>query len=57
LYLRLVRRLTEEAVFLPIAYPDYLFAADARVAGLGEFVCDSWYEFPKYAHEWSWRTE
>jgi len=57
LYLRLVRRLTEEAVFLPIAYPDYLFAADARVAGLGEFVCDSWYEFPKYAHEWSWHTE
>ncbi len=57
LYLRLVRLLTEEAVFLPIAYPDYLFAADARVAGLGEFVCDSWYEFPKYANEWSWREE
>ncbi len=57
LYLRLVRLLTEEAVFLPIAYPDYLFAADVRVAGLGEFVCDSWYEFPKYANEWSWRKE
>ncbi len=54
-YLRLVRLLTDEAVFLPIAYPDYLFAADARVAGLDEFVCDSWYEFPRYASEWSWR--
>ncbi len=57
LYLRLVRLLTEEAVFLPIAYPDYLFAADARVAGLDEFVCDSWYEFPKYANEWSWKKQ
>ncbi len=54
LYLRLVNLLTAEAVFLPLAYPDYVFAADARLEGLGEFVCDSWYEFAKFAHEWRW---
>jgi peptide/nickel transport system substrate-binding protein len=54
-YGEIVEMVNTDAVFLPIAYPDYVFAADARLAGLDEFVCDSWYEFPKYAHEWSWR--
>jgi peptide/nickel transport system substrate-binding protein len=55
LYAQAVELVTRDAVFLPVAYPDYVFAADARLAGLDEFICDSWYEFPKYAHEWSWR--
>ena len=71
LYRQLVELLTAEAVFLPLAYPDYVFAADARLS-LGPYgrpaiaeesgrgaqhppVMDSWYEFPKFAHLWSWQ--
>lgn len=78
LYRHLVKLLTDDAVFLPLAYPDYVFAADARLSlgfsgesGSGARftpspdevgieghppVCDSWYEFPKFAHQWSWRS-
>ncbi|MFQ5926172.1 MAG: ABC transporter substrate-binding protein [Terriglobia bacterium] len=56
LYRRLVARLTADAVFLPLAYPDYVFAADARLADLDEFVCDSWYQFTQFAHEWRWQA-
>ncbi len=73
LYRELVERVTADAVFLPLAYPDYVFAADARLS-LGPYsqpampeesgkaqlagppVMDSWYEFPKFAHYWSWST-
>jgi len=55
IYQKIVAMVTADAVFLPVAYPEYVFAADTRLAGIDEFVCDSWYEFPKYAHEWSWK--
>jgi peptide/nickel transport system substrate-binding protein len=55
LYKKIVALVTADAVFLPVAYPEYVFAASTHVGGLDEFVCDSWYEFPKYAHEWSWK--
>jgi peptide/nickel transport system substrate-binding protein len=77
LYRELVERVTADAVFLPLAYPDYVFAADARLS-LGPYslpaeagqppsaesgrtplagppILDSWYEFPKFAHLWSWQ--
>ena len=52
LYRRIVERITEAAVFLPLAYPDYLFASRADLAGIEEYTLDSWYEFTKYAAEW-----
>jgi peptide/nickel transport system substrate-binding protein len=55
LYRELVALLISEAAWIPLVYPEYVFAADARVTGLGEFVCDSWYELPKFAHEWGWQ--
>ena len=48
-----MERLEQEAVFLPLAYPDYLFAARTRVAGFREGVADSWYEYSR--HAWRWR--
>jgi peptide/nickel transport system substrate-binding protein len=54
-YRRLMAHLRREAVFLPLAYPDYLFAARERVAGVKEAVVDSWYEFTR--HAWRWRLE
>jgi peptide/nickel transport system substrate-binding protein len=53
LYHRVVKQITTDAVFLPIAYPDYLFAARPDLAGIDDFTLDSWYEFTKYAAEWS----
>jgi peptide/nickel transport system substrate-binding protein len=53
IYERIVRQITEDAVLLPLAYPDYLFASRADLAGIGEFTLDSWYEFTKYAAEWA----
>jgi ABC-type transport system substrate-binding protein len=55
LYGRLMAHLRDEAVLLPLAYPDYLFAARTRVAGFREGVADSWYEFSRNA--WRWRLE
>lgn len=54
LYQRVLRRLRDEAVFLPLAYPDYLFGARAEVAGIEPAVVDSWYEFTRNAHLWRW---
>jgi peptide/nickel transport system substrate-binding protein len=53
LYLRIVERVTEAAVFLPVAYPEYVFAARAELAGIEDYTLDSWYEFTKYAAEWA----
>jgi peptide/nickel transport system substrate-binding protein len=53
LYERIVRQITSDAVFLPLAYPDYLFAARADLAGIEDYTLDSWYEFTKYAVEWT----
>jgi peptide/nickel transport system substrate-binding protein len=53
LYRRVMEKLRDQAVFLPLAYPDYLFAVGARVSGIEPAVVDSWYEFPKHAHRWS----
>lgn len=52
LYRRIVEQITEDAVFLPIAYPDYVFAARAELAGIEEYTLDSWYEYTKFAAEW-----
>lgn len=52
LYERIVRQITEDAVFLPVAYPDYLFASRRDLEGITDYTLDSWYEFPKYAAEW-----
>jgi len=52
LYEEIVRRVTDSAVFLPLAYPDYLFAARPDLAGIENYILDSWYEFTKYAAEW-----
>lgn len=55
LYFRLMEHLRSEAVFLPLAYPDYLFGARTRVRGLEPAIVDSWYEFTRNA--WRWRLE
>lgn len=55
LYVKIVERVTEAAVFLPLAYPDYLFAARAEIDGIEDYTLDSWYEFTKYAAEWKSR--
>jgi peptide/nickel transport system substrate-binding protein len=52
MYRRIVERITDAAVFLPLAYPDYLFALRPELAGVEEYTLDSWYEFTKYAAEW-----
>lgn len=52
LYRKIVERVTEAAVFLPLAYPEYLFAARAELRGIEDYTLDSWYEFTKYAVEW-----
>jgi peptide/nickel transport system substrate-binding protein len=51
-YRRIVAQITEDAVFLPIAYPDYLFAARVDLAGIEDYTLDSWYEYTKFAAEW-----
>lgn len=40
--------------WVPLVYPLYVFGARRGLTGLGEFVTDSWYEFPRYAWEWGW---
>jgi peptide/nickel transport system substrate-binding protein len=52
LYRRIVQQVSEDAVFLPLAYPEYVFAARSDLAGLADFTLDSWYEFTKFAAEW-----
>jgi peptide/nickel transport system substrate-binding protein len=52
IYERIVEQITEDAVFLPIAYPEYIFATRADFTGVEESTLDSWYEFTKYAAEW-----
>ncbi len=52
LYARVVEAITRDAVFLPLAYPDYLFAVRPGLTGIEEYILDSWYEFTKYAAEW-----
>jgi len=52
LYRRIVAQITADAVFLPIAYPEYLFAARADLAGVEDYTLDSWYEYTKFAAEW-----
>lgn len=52
LYERAVEQITRDAVFLPLAYPEYLFAARSDLAGIEDYTLDSWYEFLKYAAEW-----
>lgn len=52
LYRRIVAQITADAVFLPIAYPEYLFAARADLAGIEDYTLDSWYEYTKFAAEW-----
>jgi peptide/nickel transport system substrate-binding protein len=52
LYEKVVALVTRDAVFLPLAYPDYLFAARAELTGIEDYTLDSWYEFTKYAAEW-----
>jgi peptide/nickel transport system substrate-binding protein len=55
IYKKIVALVTTDAVFLPVAYPEYVFAASVNVGGIDELICDSWYEFTKYAHEWRWK--
>lgn len=52
LYEKVVAQITKDAVFLPLAYPDYVFATRGDLAGLEEYTLDSWYEFTKFAAEW-----
>lgn len=52
LYLRLMRQLREEAVLLPLVYPDYLYGIASTVTSLSHAVVDSWYEFPRNAYLW-----
>lgn len=52
IYEKVVAQITKDAVFLPLAYPDYVFATRAELAGIEEYTLDSWYEFTKFAAEW-----
>lgn len=51
-YRALLAALREMAVFLPLVYPDYLYAVSPRVTGVEPAVVDSWYEFTRNAHQW-----
>ncbi|HXI03764.1 MAG TPA: ABC transporter substrate-binding protein, partial [Candidatus Saccharimonadales bacterium] len=55
LYERLMENLRPEAVVLPLAYPETLFAARTRVAGLRESVIDDVSGFSRNA--WRWHLE
>jgi peptide/nickel transport system substrate-binding protein len=52
MFARLMKQLREEAVFLPLAYPDYLYGIGGRVSGIRPSTVDSWYEFPRHAASW-----
>jgi len=52
LYRQIVAAVNVDAVFLPLAYPEYLFASRADLQGIEDYTLDSWYEFTKFAVEW-----
>jgi len=48
-------RLDEETPWIPLVYPDYLFATRAEIDGLSFDVVDSWYEWPRHLWQARWR--
>jgi len=52
IYLEIMQKLREEAVLLPLVYPDYLFGMSSTVLDVPPAVVDSWYEFPRNAYLW-----
>ena len=53
IYGQLLTLLYEDAVFLPLVYPDYLFVAKNPVQGLKDGITvDGWYQFTKNAYKW-----
>lgn len=54
LYHELLTILLDDAVFIPVVYPDYVFVAKKNVRGLREgMTVDSWYHFTRNAYKWS----
>ncbi len=41
-----------DAVFIPLIYPEYAFAASRRIDNLPAGPVDSWYEITKHAYAW-----
>ncbi len=56
LYRRIVRTLVEEQVRVPLAYPDYLFAARRDLRGLADATLDEWYSLPRFGYLW-WSSD
>jgi len=57
-YLQLLTHLYQDAVFIPLVYPDYVFAARRTVQGIKDGVTlDNWYHFPRNAYRWSLSEE
>lgn len=53
IYGQLLTLLYDDAVFLPLVYPDYLFVAKQGVQGLKDgMIVDGWYQFTRDAYKW-----
>ncbi|MBI4551788.1 MAG: hypothetical protein HY710_05930 [Candidatus Latescibacteria bacterium] len=53
-YRELLTILRDDAVFIPLVYPDYVFVAQKNVRGLRDgMTVDSWYHFTRNAYKWS----
>ncbi len=48
-----IKIVLNDVVFIPLVYPDYLFAVSRPIKGLPKGPIDSWYEVTKHAHMWS----
>lgn len=47
-----IERVLEDAVFIPLIYPEYTFAMSRRIENLPAGPVDSWYEITKHAYAW-----
>lgn len=53
IYRKLLAILLEEQPFIPLAYPDYVFAARKDLRGIQDgMLVDSWYYFTRQAYRW-----
>ena len=49
--------LDEQVPWIPLAYPDYLFAVRVEIEGLTFGLVDSWYEWPRHLWRARWKAE
>ncbi|NRA96489.1 MAG: ABC transporter substrate-binding protein [Planctomycetes bacterium] len=51
------RTLDQQVPWIPLAYPDYLFAVRAKIEGVTFGVVDSWYEWPRHLWRARWKPK